>query len=69
MTVAIFNQTAEQARQKPLVVEGLDASIGLNHQEDPEGQELLARVKRKFCLLKTGTWQEKVNRAVSLCCN
>jgi hypothetical protein len=69
MTVAIFNQTAEQARQKPLVVEGLDARIGLNHQEDPEGQELLARVKRKFCLLKAGTWQEKVSKAVKLCSN
>lgn len=64
ITLAIFGQTAEQARQKPLVIDGLDATIGLNHQESPEGQQLLAKVKRKFCLLKNGTWQEKVVRAV-----
>jgi hypothetical protein len=64
MTTLIFGQTAEQARQKPLVIDGMDASIGLNHQESPEGQEIIAKVKRKFCLLKTGTWEEKVARAV-----
>lgn len=64
MTKAIFGQTAEEARLKPLVLDNLDSSIGLNHQEDPERQEILAKVKRKFCLLQNGTWQEKVNRAV-----
>lgn len=64
MTMLVFGQTAEMARQKPLVIEGMDASIGLNHQESKEGQEIIAKVKRKFCLLHNGTWQEKVTRAV-----
>ena len=64
MTMLIFGQTAEMARQKPIVIDGMDESIGLNHQESPEGQEILARVKRKFCLLHNGSWEEKVSRAV-----
>jgi hypothetical protein len=63
ITMFVFGQTAEMARQKQIVIEGMDESIGLNHQESKEGQEVIARVKRKFCLLKKGTWREKVERA------
>lgn len=69
ITLAIFGDTAEAARLKQLVYDDLDPSIGLNHQEDIDKLIVLARVKVKFSNLVKGDWQDKVNRAVSLCCN
>lgn len=65
MTVLIFGDTAKMARAKALVHGELDASIGLNHQEDIYKMGVLYRAKIKFSNLRKGTWEERVKRAVS----
>jgi hypothetical protein len=62
MTKHIFGQSAEDARTQNQLV-GTDKTIGLDHQENYEGQLLMAKVKLKFMGYRKGTWKERVGKA------
>jgi hypothetical protein len=66
ITKHIFNQSAEEARLQNNLV-GVDKTIGLDHQEDVNGQLLVAKLKLKFMSYKKGTWKERVDRAFIDC--
>lgn len=68
MTLIIFGDTAQAARLKAIVSEELDASIGLNHQEDVVKLDQLATAKLKFATLKRKgeSWQSQVERACAM---
>lgn len=68
MTLIIFGDTAQAARLKAIVSEELDASIGLNHQEDVVKLDQLATAKLKFATLKRKgeSWESQVERACAM---
>ena len=49
-----------------LMEEGLDPSIGLNYQPNPDELERIAEAKECYCRLKKGTWMEQANRACDI---
>jgi hypothetical protein len=66
MTLHVFGQTAKQAiTSNPLV--GSDESIGLDYQDNVEGQLMMAKMKLKFIGYKKGTWKQKVDKAYLDC--
>ena len=66
MTLHVFGQTARQAiASNPLV--GLDESVGLDYQDNIEGQLMMAKMKLKFIAYKKGTWKQKVDKAYLDC--
>jgi hypothetical protein len=62
MTKHIFGQSAEDARTQNQLV-GTDKTIGLDYQDNYEGQLLMAKVKLKFMGYRKGTWKERVGKA------
>jgi hypothetical protein len=64
MTKLVFGQTARMAITNNQQI-GEDPDIGLDYQESPEGQLMIAKMKVKFMSYRKGTWQERVDRAYS----
>jgi hypothetical protein len=61
MTKLVFGQTARMAITKNQQT-GEDPDIGLDYQDSPEGQLMIAKMKVKFMSYRKGTWQERVDR-------
>lgn len=63
LTMLIFGQTASQAKLFNDLI-GDDPDIGLDHQADPDGLQLLTMAKVKFCSYRSQSWQQNCLRAV-----
>jgi hypothetical protein len=61
MTKLVFGQTARMAITSNQQI-GEDPNVGLDYQDSPEGQLIMAKMKVKFMSYRKGTWQERVDR-------
>jgi len=64
ITKLITGYSASDARKMPLVEEGSDATVGLNHVISDQNLAWIAQAKANYCRYKKGTWQEQCLRAV-----
>ncbi|MEH2295100.1 hypothetical protein [Nostoc sp.] len=63
ITTAVCGKTARELRELE-VIEGCDPTVGLNHIENLEQLQQVARVKLEFARYRTGNVDQRIERAI-----